>query len=333
MNIYKDLVRPALFLADPEAVHHVAMALLRAFGPLAPLSVAPDPRLERTVFGVKFPHPVGLAAGFDKNAVALRAWQGLGFGFVEAGTITARAQPGNPKPRIFRIPEYEALINRLGFNNDGADAVAARLQKLRQSGRWPGIPVGINLGKSKITALEEATRDYLLSFQRLYQFGDYFVLNVSSPNTPGLRALQSRAALDELIGAIQRHNPAKRPLLVKIAPDLEWGPSEEILELVTSHECAGIIATNTTLDHSAVPESQRQQGGLSGRPLRNRSTEIVRFLTKRSSIPVIAVGGIHDVDSALEKFDAGAALVQLYTGFIYEGPGLIREICRALIAR
>jgi dihydroorotate dehydrogenase len=334
MNIYKDLVRPALFLADPEAVHHMAMALLRAFGPLlAPLSVAPDPRLERTVFGVKFPHPVGLAAGFDKNAVALRAWQGLGFGFVEAGTITARAQPGNPKPRIFRIPEYEALINRLGFNNDGADAVAARLQKLRQSGRWPGIPVGINLGKSKITALEEATRDYLLSFQRLYQFGDYFVLNVSSPNTPGLRALQARAALDELIGAIQRHNPAKRPLLVKIAPDLEWGPIEEILELVTSHECAGIIATNTTLDHSAVPESQRQQGGLSGRPLRNRSTEIVRFLTKRSSIPVIAVGGIHDVDSALEKFDAGAALVQLYTGFIYEGPGLIREICRALIAR
>jgi len=334
MNVYKDLIRPPLFLGDPETVHHLAMALLRAVGPvLAPLSVPPDPRLERTVFGVRFPHPVGLAAGFDKNAAALMAWQTLGFGFVEAGTVTARAQPGNPKPRIFRLPDYEALFNRLGFNNDGADAVAARLQRLRQSGRWPSIPVGINLGKSKLTPLEEATSDYLLSFQRLYHFGDYFVLNVSSPNTPGLRALQSKTALDELIDAIQRHNPANRPLLVKIAPDLEWGPIEEILELVTSHRCAGIIATNTTLDHSAIPGNQRQQGGLSGRPLRYRSTEIVRFLTERSSIPVIAVGGICDAASALEKFDAGAALVQIYTGFIYEGPGLIRQICRALLAR
>ena len=310
------------------------MTLLGALGPLvAPLRRAPDPRLERTVFGVKFPHPVGLAAGFDKNAVALPAWQALGFGFVEVGTVTARAQPGNPKPRIFRFPENEALVNRLGFNNDGADAVAARLQRLRQAGRWPRIPVGINLGKSKLTPLEEATSDYLLSFQRLYHFGDYFVLNVSSPNTAGLRTLQARPALDELIGAIQRHNPGKRPLLVKIAPDLEWGPIEEILELVTSHQCAGLIATNTTLDHSAIHYDRRQQGGLSGRPLQARSTEIVRFLAERSSIPVIAVGGIHDADSALEKFDAGAALVQLYTGFIYEGPGLIGQICRALLAR
>jgi dihydroorotate dehydrogenase len=193
--------------------------------------------------------------------------------------------------------------------------------------------VGINLGKSKLTPLKDATSDYLLSFQRLYHFGDYFVLNVSSPNTAGLRTLQSREALDELIGAIQRHNPAKRPLLVKIAPDLEWGPIEEILDLVTSHQCAGLIATNTTLDHSALPPDRRQQGGLSGRPLRHRSTEIVRFLAQRSSIPVIAVGGIHDVDSALEKFDAGAALVQIYTGFIYEGPGLIGRICGALLAR
>jgi dihydroorotate dehydrogenase len=334
MNLYKNLVRPPLFLGDPEAVHHLAMTLLRTVGPMmARLNKPPDPRLQRTVFGVKFPHPVGLAAGFDKNAVALPAWEGLGFGFVEAGTITARSQPGNPKPRIFRLPEDEALINRLGFNNDGADAVAARLQQLRQSGRWPNIPVGINLGKSKLTPLGEATSDYLLSFQRLYQFGDYFVLNVSSPNTPGLRTLQSRAALDELIGAIQRHNPAKRPLLVKIAPDLEWGPIEEILELVTSHQCAGLIATNTTLDHSAIRENRRQQGGLSGRPLQHRSTEIVRFLALRSSIPVIAVGGIHDADSALEKLDAGAALVQIYTGLIYEGPGLIGQICRALLAR
>ena len=334
MNLYKQVVRPPLFLCDPEAVHHVAIALLAGLGPFLPrLAPPPDPRLERTVFGVRFPHPVGLAAGFDKNAVALPAWQALGFGFIEAGTITARGQPGNPKPRIFRYPEQEALINRLGFNNDGADAVAARLQQLRQSGKWPQIPVGINLGKSKITPLVESTRDYLLSFQRLYQFGDYFVLNVSSPNTPGLRTLQDRPALEELIDAIQRHNPLKKPILVKIAPDLEWDAIEQILGLVTEQECAGLIATNTTLDHSAIHNSRRQKGGLSGRPLRQRSTEIVRFLTERSTIPIIAAGGIHDADSALEKLDAGAALIQIYTGFIYEGPGLIGEICRAILER
>lgn len=334
MNFYKKFVRPPLFLCDPETVHHVAVALLAGLGPFLPRLVArPDPRLERTVFGVKFPHPVGLAAGFDKNAVALPAWQALGFGFIEAGTITARGQPGNPKPRIFRFPEQEALVNQLGFNNDGADAVAARLQQLRRSGKWPRIPVGINLGKSKITPLVESTQDYLLSFKRLYQFGDYFVLNVSSPNTPGLRTLQNRSALEELVDAIQRHNPSKKPILVKIAPDLEWDAIEQILELVTAHECAGIIATNTTLDHSAIHQNRRQKGGLSGRPLRQRSTEIVRFLAERSALPIIAAGGIHDGDSALEKLDAGAALIQIYTGFIYEGPGLIGEICRAILER
>ena len=297
------------------------------------LTPVPDARLAREFFGVTFPNPVGLAAGFDKNAVALPAWPALGFGFAEVGTITGRAQPGNPKPRIFRVPEIGGLINRLGFNNDGADAVADRLAHLRKSGKWPSIPVGINIGKSKVTPLDEAALDYLLSFERLQHFGDYFVLNVSSPNTPGLRALQDRDSLDSLLGHMQRRNLAGHPLLVKIAPDLEWSAIEEILVLVEEHKLAGIIATNTTIDHSSVPESARQQGGLSGRPLRARSTEVVRFITSRTKVPVIAVGGIFSADDALEKFDAGAALIQLYTGFIYEGPALVRRICDALLAR
>ncbi len=333
-SLYKEVIRPFLFLADPEAVHHCAMAALKHGGPLlAPFAPKPDPRLARTVFGVTFPNPVGLAAGFDKNAVALPAWAALGFGFAEVGTITARAQPGNPKPRIFRVPECAALINRLGFNNDGCDAVASRLQRLRDSGNWPRIPVGINLGKSKIAPLQEATADYLLSFERLKNLGDYFVLNVSSPNTPGLRQLQDRAALNELLGTIQGRNTAKRPLLLKIAPDLDWAAIEDILALVEEHRLAGIIATNTTIDHASVPPKRQQQGGLSGWPLQERSTEIVRFLTARTKLPVIAVGGIFDAASAQAKFDVGAALVQLYTGFIYEGPALVRKICAALAAR
>ncbi|MEO7317831.1 MAG: quinone-dependent dihydroorotate dehydrogenase [Chthoniobacteraceae bacterium] len=331
---YQNLLRPLLFRVDAERVHHLAMAALAGPGRwMGRLKPVPDARLSREVFGVTFPNPVGLAAGFDKNAVALPAWAALGFGFAEVGTITGRAQPGNPKPRIFRVPEIGGLINRLGFNNDGADAVADRLGHLRKSGRWPGIPVGINLGKSKVTPLDEATSDHLLSFERLQHFGDYFVLNVSSPNTPGLRSLQDRGALELLLGDVQRRNTAGRPLLVKIAPDLEWSAIEEILSLCEEHRLAGIIATNTTIDHSSVPESARQQGGLSGRPLRARSTEVVRFIASRTKIPVIAVGGIFSPDDALEKFDAGAALIQLYTGFIYEGPGLVRRIRDALLAR
>ncbi len=332
--LYQKLIRPLLFSVDPETVHHLAIAALeRAGGMISGLTRPQDPRLARTVFGVTFPNPVGLAAGFDKNAVALQAWQTMGFGFAEIGTITARAQPGNPKPRIFRLTEQRALINRLGFNNDGAEVIASRLKKAQETDSWPAIPVGINLGKSKITPLEEATGDYLESFDRLREFGDYFVLNVSSPNTPGLRQLQDRAALDDLLGTIQARNSARKPLLLKIAPDLEWSAIEEILGLVQEHRLAGIIATNTTIDHSSVPESQRQQGGLSGAPLKERSTEIVRFIAKHSSLPIIAAGGIMSADDALEKFDAGAALVQLYTGFIYEGPGLICAICQALLAR
>ncbi len=334
VSFYKNFLRPLLFCVDPETVHHWAMDAMASSGQfLQNFAPKPDPRLERKVFGVRFPNPVGLAAGFDKNAVALPAWAALGFGFAEVGTITARAQPGNPKPRIFRVPESGALINRLGFNNEGADAIAVRLRQLQASGHWPHIPVGINLGKSKVTPIAEATSDYLLSFERLHHLGDYFVLNISSPNTPGLRSLQDRGALDELVGTIQRRNTDRRPILVKIAPDLEWSAIEEIIALTEEHELAGLIATNTTVDHSLIPIHRHQQGGLSGRPLRARSTEIVKFITARTQLPVIAVGGIFSADDALEKFDAGAALIQIYTGFIYEGPALVRQICDALLQR
>ena len=338
-TLYKSLVRPALFKLDPERVHHLAMAALRGYSYL-PLHAKVDSSLSREVFGIRFPNPIGLAAGFDKNVVALPAWEKLGFGFVEAGTITAVAQPGNPKPRVFRLPAQEALINRMGFNNDGAEAIAVKLAALRARGRWPSLPVGLNIGKSKVTPLEEAASDYLSSFEKLFPFADYFVLNVSSPNTPGLRELQGADALGQLLAAVQKRNrelsptPRLRPVLLKIAPDLAFAQIEEIIVQAYQHGLAGIVATNTTLDHTSVPEGLRQEGGLSGLPLRALSTEIVRFIaTKASSMPIIAVGGIHDVDSAMEKFDAGASLVQLYTGFIYEGPGLIGTIASALKSR
>ena len=334
MSLYRSWVRPLLFRADAEGVHDFAMRWLNRLGPVLQKFAPPiNGRLERTVFGIRFPNPIGLAAGFDKNAVALRAWEGLGFGFAEVGTVTARAQPGNPKPRIFRLPEQRALINRLGFNNDGADAVASRLRREIDGRRWPRIPIGINIGKSRDVPLETATADYVLSLERLLQFGDYFVLNVSSPNTPGLRTLQDRPALDHLMETIQRRNTGRKPLLVKLAPDLSNEALEDAISLATQHQLAGIVATNTTVDHSSVPEALREKGGLSGAPLRQRSTEVIRFLAKNSKLPIIAVGGIDSVDAALEKFDAGAALIQLYTGFIYEGPGLVRDIANALIAR
>jgi dihydroorotate dehydrogenase len=329
---YRNLVRPILFRFDAERVHHFAMAFLHGLGPAMQTlrrECAPDPRDAREVFGLRFPNAVGLAAGFDKNALVLPAWEGLGFGFAEVGTITAKAQPGNPKPRLFRVPELGGVINRMGFNNDGADTVAARLEKLHGTPRWPRFPVGINIGKSKVTALEEATADYLYSFSRLRNLGDYFVLNVSSPNTPGLRKLQDRGALAELFGAIQGANETRKPVLVKIAPDLTWEAVDDVLALVEEHRIAGIIATNTTIDHTTVPEHRRQTGGLSGRPVRDRSTAIIRHITRQTKVPVVGVGGIFSGDDAREKLDAGAALIQLYTGFIYEGPALVAACAKA----
>jgi dihydroorotate dehydrogenase len=333
MTLYR-LLRPFFFCLDPERAHHLTIRLLTRLGPtLRRVTRRPDTRLQRTVFGVRFPNPVGLAAGFDKNGVALPAWQALGFGFAEVGTITSRAQPGNPKPRIVRFPGQRAIVNRLGFNNEGADAVASRLRRMHQTSAWPHIPIGINIGKSRVTAIEEANADYLLSFERLHHFGDYFVLNVSSPNTPGLRSLQDHGALGDLIDTIQRRNTSGKPLLVKVAPDLPWSAVEEIVALAVEHQLAGIVATNTTTDHSSLPPGPTQQGGLSGDPLRQRSTEMIRFITERCPLPVIGVGGISTVDAALEKLDAGASLIQIYTGLVYEGPGLVHRIKRALLAR
>jgi dihydroorotate dehydrogenase len=328
---YERFVRPILFSLDPETAHHLALGCLKLASNCPPLLKVlgewqPRPQ-STTVFGVNFPSPIGLAAGFDKNGVALPAWEALGFGFVEIGTVTAKAQPGNPKPRIFRFPENEALVNRLGFNNDGADVVAGRLRRLRASGRWPAIPVGINIGKSKVTPLENAADDYLHSFQQLRDLADYIVLNVSSPNTPGLRALQEEEALTHLLQRIREANrESRKPILLKIAPDLSETELDKIVATCEQYEMAGIVATNTTLDHSALPTTLDQTGGLSGAPLRARSTAFIRAIKERTRLPVIGVGGIMNAEDAREKFEAGASLIQVYTGYIYRGPSLLREL-------
>ena len=334
-NGYERFVRPLLFSLDPETAHHLAIGALRCASNVdlalrALKSFQPTPK-PKTVFGLTFPNPVGLAAGFDKNGVALPAWAALGFGFAEIGTITAKAQPGNPRKRIFRFPNEQALINRLGFNNDGADVVAERLRRLRDRGGWPTIPIGINIGKSKVTPLEQAANDYVYSFRKLREFADYVALNVSSPNTPGLRSLQDRQSLAQLLGAIRAENrEARKPILVKIAPDLSEADLDEVIAVCQENEVAGIIATNTTLDHSAISSSRDQEGGLSGAPLREKSTAFVRAIATRSTIPVIASGGIFDAESAHEKLNAGAQLLQIYTGYIFRGPGLLREIVEQL---
>jgi dihydroorotate dehydrogenase len=334
-DFYERLVRPLLFSLSAETAHHLAIRNLRAVSAwpaaLRQLERFQPPPKPTKAFGLTFPNPVGLAAGFDKNGVAIPAWAALGFGFVEVGTVTAKPQPGNPKPRIFRYPEQQALINRLGFNNDGADAIAARLRVLRDGGSWPAIPVGINLGKSKVTPLEQAVDDYLYSFRLLSPLADYIVLNVSSPNTPGLRSLQEHDALEQLLRAIRNENArASKPVLLKIAPDLSFTDLEQIIATCAQNDIAGIIATNTTLDHSAIPKSQDQTGGLSGLPLREKSTEFVRAIRARSQLPIIASGGISDGASAREKLAAGAQLLQVYTGCVYRGPGLLREIVEGL---
>jgi dihydroorotate dehydrogenase len=320
---------------DAETAHHLTIRLLGRASHFDPAlrvlrSFQRSSKL-KTLFGINFPNPVGLAAGLDKNGVALPAWAALGFGFIEIGTVTAKAQPGNAKPRIFRLPAQQALINRLGFNNDGADAIARRLAALRVSGRWPAVPVGINIGKSRATPLEQATDDYLYSFRILRDFADYITLNVSSPNTPGLRELQEPEKLSELLRAIGKEaGTARKPLLVKISPDVSAIELKAILAVCEENGVSGIIATNTTLDHSSIPPQLDQAGGLSGEPLRKKSTALVSEIATQSAIPVIASGGIFDAESAREKFQAGAQLIQLYTGFVYRGPQLLREIVDSL---
>jgi dihydroorotate dehydrogenase len=333
-NAYERFVRPLLFSMDAETAHWLTIGILRGashFDLALRLLTCRPPAKPKRLFGVNFPNPIGLAAGLDKNGVALPAWAALGFGFIEIGTVTAKAQPGNPKPRIFRFPEQNALINRLGFNNDGASVIARRLSKLQRSGRWPEVPIGINIGKSMSTPLAEATEDYLYSFRLLREFADYIVLNVSSPNTPGLRELQGPDTLSELLSAIAAKNLiTRKPIVVKIAPDLAPGELERIVSTCEANKVAGIIATNTTIDHSSIPDAQDEEGGLSGVPLREKSTALIRQIVASSTIPVIASGGIMDADSAREKIEAGAQLLQIYTGLIYRGPGLLREIAAAL---
>ncbi|GAA3382794.1 quinone-dependent dihydroorotate dehydrogenase [Cryptosporangium minutisporangium] len=357
MNPYGVLRDRALFRlggGDAESAHERTLAGLARFGRVAAAGAAgrrwalgDAPGLSRTLFGVRFPGPVGLAAGMDKNGVALPAWAGLGFGFVEVGTVTAHAQPGNPRPRLFRLPASEAIVNRMGFNNRGAGALAARLADLSAGGQPPlPIPVGVSLGKSKVTPLDEAVEDYLTSLRLVHRYADYIAVNVSSPNTPGLRALQDRAALDALIGALTAESstlsgapgprrPAGKPvpLVVKIAPDLTEAAVGEVLDVCAAHGVAGAIVSNTTLDRSGVDTAET--GGLSGRPLTTRARELVRFVVRETDgrLPVIGVGGVLSAADATALFDAGAALVQVYTGLVYRGPGLVRAINRTVTQR
>jgi dihydroorotate dehydrogenase len=334
MDFYSRFLRPIFFSLDPEEAHDAVLAMLETASELslgqglirltAGKALPPSPR---TVAGITFPNPVGLAAGMDKNALALPAWEALGFGFAEIGTVTALPQPGNPKPRLFRYPQQQALINRLGFNNDGVEAVATRLEGLHASGRWPRIPVGINIGKSKVTPAEKAHEDYLVSYKRFHALGDYVVINVSSPNTPGLRDLQSTEALGKIIRTLRDwEGSSRRPLFVKVAPDLAEEDLIAIVRLAESEQLSGLIATNTTLDHSSIPAPEDQTGGLSGEPVRARSLNALQVIRRHTKLPVIACGGIGDAASARERFDAGADLLQIYTSFIYQGPGLLRKL-------
>lgn len=358
--LYRRLLRPVLFQSDAEEIHG---RTLRALHWTSGNELACDamesflgaPILPVELFGLRFPNPVGLAAGMDKFGEAVPAWAALGFGFSELGGVTSHAQPGNPAPRIFRAIREEAIVNRMGFNNNGATALAEQLKHWRALGRWPAHPVGINLGKSKITPLDRAGEDYASSFRMLRDHADFFVVNVSSPNTPNLRQLQDKAALDEILAALQAINSSPesgvrnpessatrhgKPILVKVAPDLSFDALDEILELVGPRQIAGIVATNTTISRPETTDATARKvygetGGLSGRPLRRRSTEVVRHLYRqtRGKLPIVGVGGIFDANDAWEKITAGASLVQVYTGLVYEGPGLARTIVSGLKQR
>ncbi|RPD46440.1 quinone-dependent dihydroorotate dehydrogenase [Hymenobacter sediminis] len=341
--MYKALLKPLFFRLDAEEAHHLVFNNLKrahrlpgAAALLRSLYDYQHPSLEREVFGLPFRNPVGIAAGFDKNAELTDELAALGFGFVEIGTVTPRPQAGNPQPRLFRLPQDEALVNRMGFNNQGAEAAAARLRK--RSNR--DLIIGGNIGKNKDTPNELAAQDYVACVEALHEVVDYFVVNVSSPNTPNLRQLQEREPLIALLQQVQERNqtlPTPRPLLLKIAPDLTDSQLDDILLIAREAELSGLVATNTTISRAGLttPEAQVNAlgaGGLSGRPLRQRATEVIRYLSRQSrgQMPIIGVGGIHSAQDAQEKLAAGAALVQLYSGFIYEGPALVKQINRTL---
>ena len=337
--MYQRLLRPIFFLFDPEKIHHVSFRLIRwvhaiGLGPLIRRYYhLNQPRLKREVFGLTFPNPVGLAAGFDKDALAYKELSNFGFGFIEIGTVTPKPQEGNPKKRLFRLPDDKGVINRMGFNNKGVAHAVERLKS--NKGR---VLIGGNIGKNKVTPNDRAVDDYLVCFEALFDEVDYFVVNVSSPNTPNLRDLQEKGPLTELLNTLQNRNNTKdnpKPILLKIAPDLTQGQLDDIIEIITETKIAGVIATNATLSREGLNHPNKlETGGLSGKPLTQRSTEVIRYLHQKSkaAFPIIGVGGIHSPQDALDKLAAGATLVQLYTGFIYEGPGLIRNINRAILA-
>lgn len=341
---YRQVVRPVLFNFDSEQIHNSTLASLARMSS-SPLgrdvieSFYGTAHLPVKLWGLNFPNPVGVAAGMDKQGVAVPAWAAFGFGFSELGGVTWHSQSGNPQPRMFRAVPDEALINRMGFNNGGAEALAGRLGQWKASGLWPKHPVGINLGKSKITPIEKAADDYAQSFRILRDLAEFFVVNVSSPNTPNLRQLQDRAALDEILAALQEINGGSanaKPILVKVAPDLSFEALDEILELAEPRKLAGVVATNTTVARPAGDERSAriyaETGGLSGKPLRARSTAVIRhlYLRSRGKLPIIGVGGIFNAHDAWEKITAGATLVQVYTGMVYEGPGIARSITEGL---
>lgn len=341
--MYKLLLKPIFFLFPPETIHHIVFTFLKVTFNIPGVAALVKnthaihhPSLKRKVFGIEFENPVGLAAGFDKDAKLFDELYCFGFGFIEIGTLTPKAQPGNEKPRMFRLPMEEALINRMGFNNEGVDAAVKRLKK-----RKTKVIIGGNIGKNKITPNEEAISDYEKCFDALFDYVDYFVVNVSSPNTPNLRALQEKEPLKNLLMAVMQKNKTKKtpkPVLLKIAPDLTNEQLDDIIEIVKSTGISGVVATNTTIDRSMLKTSQEKlekigAGGLSGKPLTNRSTEVIKYLVQKSNhaFPVIGVGGIQSPEDAIEKINAGASLVQVYTGFIYEGPSIAKRINKSLI--
>lgn len=337
--MYKTVIRPLFFSFDPEKIHHFTFSLICFFHKIGFGSIfrgiynIKNPKLEQDLFGLKFPNPVGLAAGFDKDAKLYKELSNFGFGFIEIGTVTPKPQPGNDKPRLFRLKEDSAIINRMGFNNGGVDEAVERLKSNTN------VLIGGNIGKNKVTPNDEAVNDYIICFEALFDYVDYFVVNVSSPNTPNLRALQEKKPLTDLLQTLQDRNNSKekrKPILLKIAPDLTDEQLLDIIEIVAATGIDGVIATNTTISREGISsENKKEMGGLSGKPLTKRATEVIRFLSEKSNkaFPIIGVGGIHSAEDAMEKLDAGASLVQLYTGFIYEGPGLIKEINKAILKR